>query len=208
MTFDDTPSRSLLTELCAGRLSLVWSMPDGSLQRHRPAEPQGILCGSFDPLHVGHRALRDAAEARLQGPLFYEMTVFNADNPPLDEPTVDDRRRQFREHPLALTVATTFGEKAVLFPGVVFVVGIDTLKRILQLRFYGGRKDRRQASLNQVRQAGCTFLVASRELRGRLLSLGDLPIPDGCDDLFCELPADEFRADICSTRLRQSRRDS
>jgi len=86
MTFDDTPSRSLLTELCAGRLSLIWSMPDGSLQRHRPADPQGILCGSFDPLHVGHRALRDAAEARLQRPLFYEMTVFNADKPPLDEP--------------------------------------------------------------------------------------------------------------------------
>src|SRR5262249_53131166 len=120
----------------------------------------GLLCGAFHPLHHGHRELRDVAARQLGGPVYYEMSIRNVDKPPLDFLSIDRRRAQFPDEPLALTAAPTFDEKAAVLPGVTFVVGVDTAERIVQPRYYAGSKAEMLMALQRIRDAGCAFLVA------------------------------------------------
>ena len=60
----------------------------------------------------------------------------------------------------------TFAEKAQLFPGVVFVVGVDTAERIVQPRFYGDSEERMLQALEQIRQSGCRFPRIAVVMRG------------------------------------------
>jgi hypothetical protein len=210
---------SILIELRTGRRDLVWSLPDGSCQdtlsarqdekvdraasaKSGFAPPRGVLCGAFHPLHYGHQELRRVAEQRLGGPIYYEMSLRNVDKPPLDYLTIERRRAQFTEHPLALTSAPTFAEKASAMPGVVFVVGVDTAERIIQPRYYGGSADAMRQSLANVRDRCCRFLVAGRKLADRFQTLDDLAIPPEFAGLFEAIPAETFRADVSSTELR------
>jgi len=191
-----------LAQLWSGQAQLVWSLPDGKLAEALDAPPLGVLCGAFNPLHAGHQALRRVAEKRLGGPVYHELTVTNADKPPLDYLTIARRREQFRDCPLALTNAPTFAEKSAALPGTTFVVGFDTAERILQPRFYGGEAEGVTRALEAIRRAGCRFLVAGRLTRAKFQTAEDLHIPAGFADLFAGLSEDEFREDISSTELR------
>lgn len=164
--------------------------------------PAGILCGSFHPLHDGHRQLRAAAERILKGPVYYELSVRNVDKPPLDFLSIDRRRAQFTDVPLALTAAPTFAEKAAVLPGVVFVVGVDTAERIVQPKYYGGGEAATREALEQIRSAGCRFLVAGRMVGGRFETLADVAVPPEFSGMFAAIPPEEFRADVSSTQLR------
>jgi hypothetical protein len=138
--------------------------------------------------------------------------------------------RQFNgRHAVWLTRAATFADKASLFPGAVFVVGVDTAERILAPRFYPEAVLGRDMALEHLRRQGCRFLVAARirvSVEARRVSEGeaqslahasgfganqtdlqtvhDLDIPSDFHDIFQELPASVFRLDISSTHLRQS----
>ena len=188
-------------ELLAGQRGVVWRLPDGSLPDGGVAH-RGLLSGSFHPLHRGHRALREAAERRLQGPVCYELPVVNAEKPGLNAAEVLRRLSQFDDAAVVLTAAATFVDKAALLPDVTFVVGIDTAARIINTRFYGGDLRELNRCLELIRAAGCRFLVAGRWIAGRFQTLSEIGLPPRHAGLFDELSADEFRCDLSSTELR------
>jgi hypothetical protein len=200
-----------LVELRLGRRAIAWSLPNGEVVEalgrvtdgSSPQPPAGVLCGAFNPLHHGHQELRDVAERLIKGPVNYEMSLRNVDKPPLDYLTINRRRAQFTEHPLALTSAPTFAEKALALPGVVFVVGVDTAERIVNPRYYGGSEPAMLEALAQIRDQGCRFLVAGRVQDDRFRTLADVQVPALFGGLFQQIPADEFRADVSSTELRR-----
>jgi hypothetical protein len=145
-----------------------------------------------------------AATRQVGMPAAFELTVVNADKPPLADEEVRHRLAQFLwRAPLWLTRAPTFCDKARLFPGATFVVGADTAARIVSPRFYQGSADRMAEALADFRARGCRFLVAGRlDTQGQFLGLDDLGIPTAHRDLFAGIPATEFRLDLSSTELR------
>jgi nicotinamide mononucleotide (NMN) deamidase PncC len=197
------PPDDALTALWEGRVAALCVEGDGRLSTNA-APPKLLLSGSFNPLHAGHRTLAEAATAWTGFTAAFELTLVNADKPPLAVEEVRRRLISFVwQAPLWLTRAATFLDKAELFPGVVFIVGADTAERIVQPRFYGGSAEQLDAALNRVRQYGCRFLVAGRVgINGDFVTLDNLNIPERHRDLFTALPADRFRIDLCSTQLR------
>ncbi|MBM83666.1 MAG: hypothetical protein CMJ78_24165 [Planctomycetaceae bacterium] len=189
----------LLVELARHKRSHIW-WQDG-FRSDISEKPIGLLAGSFNPLHEGHQEMREAAESVLGRPVYFELTVDNADKPPLDFISIATRVAQFKSVPLALTNAPTFQLKSETFPGTTFIVGADTAERIVMPKFYestGGV----DTALSGFRDQACRFLVAGRERNDDFITLSDLAIPTEFEDLFVELPESAFRRDLSSTELR------
>ena len=167
------------------------------------AAPPAALSGSFDPFHVGHDELAKTASAFLGSPVVLELSVTNVDKPPIKEEEVRKRIEQFRgSWDVALTCAPTFVQKAGLFRGCTFIIGYDTALRLVHPRYYDNSEQAMYYALEQIRSAGCRFLVAGREYEGHFRTLADVDIPDRFTDLFQELPESRFRQDISSTVLQ------
>lgn len=170
--------------------------------------PQLLLPGSFNPLHKGHLALAKTA-ASLQGmPIAFEISAFNVDKPPLGQPLILERLAQFAGRwPIYITNAPTFLEKARLFPGCTFVVGVDTAVRIINPRYYDNSHKQMLSALKEIQQHGCHFLVAGRvDPEGNFSELEDLELPADLSTLFSPIPSELFRSDISSTLLRAQNR--
>jgi hypothetical protein len=186
-----------------------------------------LLPGSFNPIHAGHVTLLAAAAAACGGaPAAFELSVRNADKPPLPRSEVERRAAQLQptDPPLVLTDAPLFVDKARLMPGTVFVVGVDTAARIVMPKYYGGSETAMRAVLQEILDAGCSFLVAGRVMDGVFVQPSAVTAPVGMEGAFCgswwlglsmlvccadaaaraglfrALP--EFRQDISSTELR------
>lgn len=186
-----------------GDCPVVWSTADGKLRKTLEPRTTGLLSGAFNPLHHGHERLACAAEQKLGGPVAFEMPIVNADKPRLDYLSIETRRQQFQQRPVALTSAPLFVDKARLFPHTTFVVGFDTAARLLDARYFDGSEARMLASFEEIRTQGCRFLVAGRLMDHGFETLADLHIPNGLNDLFEGLTEAEFRDDVSSTELRQ-----
>jgi hypothetical protein len=166
--------------------------------------PKVLLPGAFNPLHAGHWGMAEAA-CRITGmPVSFELSVANVDKPPLAAAEILARIRQFGGRGCVwLTRAPTFVEKAALFPGALFVLGVDTADRIIAPRYYDNSEDKMLAAMEGIRSRGCRFLVAGRvESGGKFVRLQHLAIPKSVADLFSEIPEAEFRLDISSTQIR------
>lgn len=197
------PSQNSLLALIRGHESCICVEPDGRI-RADAGKPGLLLPGAFNPLHEGHRQLLKVARKLPNLPAAFELSILNVDKAPLTIEEVRERMKQFDWlAPLWLTRAPTFVEKARLFPGVVFVVGVDTATRIAEPRYYGNSPEKMKAALAEIRSLECRFLVAARtEAGGHLLQLSDITLPTGFQELFTAIPASNFRMDISSTELR------
>ncbi|HXV99942.1 MAG TPA: hypothetical protein VEC93_16105, partial [Anaerolineae bacterium] len=192
----------LLARLLAREVGWVAVTPDEQMTTGETLSHIALLSGSFDPIHLGHRKLAEAASKILGQDVYFELTLVNADKAQIDVGEARRRIAQFSgQATVLLTCAPLFSQKAQLFPHSVFVLGIDTVERLIQPRFYNNDPAEMLASFKAIRTAGCHFLVAGR-LRGHhFLTLQDLDLPAGYRELFEEIP--DFRMDISSTAIRE-----
>lgn len=193
-----------VAQVRSGRQSVAWALPDRRVSETISTPPRGLLSGSFNPLHVGHQKLQSVAEKLLGGPVHFELSLVNADKPPLNNFEIEQRRHQFDNVPLALSTAPRFIDKARLFPRTTFVIGYDTAVRILEPRFYNQSKEEMQSALEAIGSLGCNFLVAGRLTNFGFQSISDLPVPKDMSDLFLPVPENQFREDISSSSIRNS----
>ena len=164
---------------------------------------EAVLPGAFNPLHEGHRAMREDAARRLGVAVDFELCVANVDKPPLDYFELNRRLSQFREAEVVVTSTPTFAAKAEALGGVAFVVGVDTLRRIAEPRYYGGVQARDDA-IGTLHRFGCSFLVYGRiDERGAFRTLSDLALPPALAALCTGVPEAEFRRDLSSTLIRE-----
>ncbi len=192
----------LVARLLANEVGWVAVAPNGRMTTGEILPHVALLPGSFNPLHHAHQQLARVAAQILGQEVYFELSLTNADKAPISLEEAQSRVAQFAGlGTIVLSRAPLFSQKAKVFPHSVFVLGIDTVERLIDPRFYHNNPAEMLTSLKQLRTAGCRFLVAGR-LRGRhFLTLQDLELPNGYRELFEEIP--DFRMDISSTAIRE-----
>ena len=156
---------------------------------------------SLSSIHKDFSCYRNVAVYRTA---ISELPIINADKPALTELQIRLRASQFAGWAtLILTKAPTFSEKAGILPQSTFIVGIDTVSRIVEPRFYGGTLEGLNKALSEFQEQGCHFLVAGRQDGNDFITLSDVNIPVFAQDLFEQIPEESFRSDLSSTQIRR-----
>ena len=165
--------------------------------------PELIFPGSFNPFHSGHSEMSALAEKRTGLSPAYEICIQNADKPPLSYHEIKRTLLQFSQsYEWVLTKAGKFTDKAQLFPNSVFIIGADTLTRMLDEKFYLNRKDMLD-ELDLFNSHNINFLVFGRKIEKNFISLDSVSIPAHIKNRFTGFGEDIFRDDISSSIIRK-----
>ncbi len=202
-----TDFKQLIEQLQRAEIT-YFSIYDNGRTECDQSPPEILLSGAFNPLHDGHLEMARVATQLLGKEVAFELAVDNADKPPLETKIALQRISQFAgRYTIFASNASTFAEKARLYPGTTFIVGYDTAVRILYPRYYGSSIEDLENALDKIRAMDCRFLVAGRAGDdGRFYQAGDLAVPRQYQDLFERIPSELFRKDISSTEMRQTGR--
>jgi nicotinamide mononucleotide (NMN) deamidase PncC len=168
-----------------------------------PHDARLLMPGAFNPLHHAHQRMLEIAEQKTALAGAYELSIVNVDKPFLDYTEIDTRLRQFNR-PVWVTRLPTFLEKARHFRGGHFVVGIDTLIRIVDPGYYGSLEARDRA-LAELAELNTRFVVFGRTLENQFLCLSDVTLPSLFRNLCIEVSKTEFDEPVSSTELRRRR---
>ena len=154
---------SYFPELLEGKIKAVLYTPTMgiSLPVGRWPTPQYILSGSFNPAHAGHAEMAAYAEKYTGCECDYELSIRNAEKPVLDFITLEDRLKTIGNRQVWLTNATTFAKKAKIFPNATFLVGHDTMIRIVNAKY--GNVDEVYSIFKNY---GIHFVVFGRKIDG------------------------------------------
>ena len=197
---DDRPNS--FTQLVDGGIRWILCHQDGEWQVHGEASLI-LFPGSFHPMHRGHERLTRLVDERTGGRVDLELSIHNTDKPSLHRLDVTRRLDSIQgRRRVLLTQASTFLAKSRLFPGRTFLLGFDTVVRLIDPKYYGGSDKKVCSALDEIRSLGCRFLVAGREKNGRFLTVSELKAPTGYADLFEGIPESDFRDESRASDLR------
>jgi len=143
----------------------------------------------------------DIAESKTGLTGAYELSITNVDKPLLDYMEIESRLQQF-SNPVWLTRLPTFLDKARYFPGAHFIVGTDTVMRIVDPKYYASVSARDEA-LAELVDLRSRFIVFGRAMGGAFRSLSDLSLPSGFRTMCDEISEEDFHEPISSTELRK-----
>lgn len=163
--------------------------------------------------------------------VFFEMSVTNADKPPLAPMEVERRVDIFSKLPhedmpkdwaVMLTNAPLFSKKSEILAGLIpnyglennasrrtmsFVLGTDTMVRIINPKYYENSREKMLTALVEMKDKGVHFIVGGRLEPGTNNFVNGFAeissLPPEIQDMFTLLTEDEFRMDISSTELRK-----
>ena len=193
----------MIDELFQGKKDYIFVDPSGLVSDC--LDFSGILIpGSFNPLHQGHIGMMKSGSKVLKDShVLFELSISNVDKPDLDKKELMRRIRQFKGlSGIIITRSPMFVEKSKLFPGCKFIVGIDTMERILDKKYYQSEKDLLD-TISEFKKLGIQFLVVGRsDIDGRFKSLSDIQIDESVKSLILEISESDFRIDISSRDLR------
>jgi nicotinic acid mononucleotide adenylyltransferase len=166
---------------------------------------------------------------RKQPPIFMELSLTNADKPAIDPAIVSERVHRFLQlgnlpdqWGILLTRAPLFAQKVAClndcivdqsegaFPKMSFVIGTDTLVRIINPKYYGNEES---AMLEAIRSMkGVHFVVGGRleQTKGsssppKFVAGGDevFSLPKDVQEMFTIIQESDFRKDISSSEIRE-----
>ena len=185
--------------------SEIWSRLLTGKQKTTLSSPHSInlFPGAFNPLHQGHEEIIAYSEKLLQGKVYLEVSIDNVDKLPIDFLTMQDRQEQLNGKSLIYTNAPTFIEKARLFPESCFILGVDTLLRIINKKYYDNDEALLASSIEEIYELGCKMLVFGRNVNGHFLTVDNLTLPENVNRLCTGVNEEDFRNDVSSTLLRE-----
>jgi hypothetical protein len=153
-----------------GSIVQVANVPIHLLGQYTESKPKLVsLPGSFNPLHAGHTSSLDKALAinamktpNLCG--FCELSVSNVDKPPISIQELTKRLGHFSmyKYPLFLTNAPRFVDKATQYPGIDYVMGVDTAIRLVDKRYTDYNEEKMTLLLKDIVDKGTNFFVLPR----------------------------------------------
>ncbi len=136
----------------------------------------------------------------------FELSLVNVEKAPLSLEMLAPRLAQFANgERLWLTRAATFAEKSRLFPGSTFLVGADTIVRVVNPQYHAGSDEGLRRAWRVIAEHDCRFLVFGRKLADGFRTLEELPLPPELRALCDAVSEEDYRADISSSEIRAGR---
>ncbi|MDK2946975.1 MAG: hypothetical protein PWQ63_135 [Methanolobus sp.] len=178
---------------------------------NNPNKPGIIMSGSFNPCHKNHIEIAMIASGKYGMPVDFEISLANVDKPPIDYISLKERvdsvkacmqdMRKGSAGNIYLSNSPLFADKAILFPGAIFLIGTDTLNRLFNVNYYREGEDM-QSLIDHFRKYNTKFLVFRRK-DAEICS--GINIPDICEIVSCDCYADDGTS---STKIRNERKCS
>jgi hypothetical protein len=176
-----------------------------------------LMPGAWNPMHTRHKEIAQKVHELHGESVDFELCIRNVDKPPISYYDMKTREDQVWEQiqgaawagNLHFTTTPTFAEKAQLFPGCTFIVGMDTFIRIGDLKYYGNDEKKRFDAIDSIRKANCRFLVFNRIINGVKTSLVEIieKCPHYLNNLAKPIPDEVLPpSDMSSSNIRKESR--
>jgi nicotinamide mononucleotide (NMN) deamidase PncC len=179
-------------------------LPDGKKAEHTllTHDKHVLFSGSFNPLHDGHKQIADEVQMVSGKEVVFILCADHPYKGVVPDEDIQRRVQQFAWHAPALVLrrCSLYIEMAEAFPGFSFVLGADTLKRLLDQKYY--TEFTVLSMLKRFQELKTRFYVARRDEGAGVFPLSETlkSVPEEFHALFTELSVVNS---LSSTQLRK-----